>query len=212
MKYTIEKRNFWGNPDGLIHFCEEKYIYSNYISEFWNSISNISYIIIGCMITWNRIFSNFIILIGIGSFSFHCTGRVYGELIDEIIMDLFVFYIYCSLPTSKLKRKMYLGLMKFFGITIYIIFKNFIIFYSVFFSGILITFIDIYKLARNNFLAFNCMAKFLLYFIPAKIFWISEQTLCHKFPEIYYFHSLWHIFSAISLYYICQTVNIINKK
>ena len=35
------------NTNALIQFCEKKYIYSNYITEFYNTFSNIFYIIFG---------------------------------------------------------------------------------------------------------------------------------------------------------------------
>ena len=64
---------FWGEPDGLVYFCEEKYNVNPYISEFWNSISNLSYIYVGYKVSRIPTFSNSIYAVGLASFLFHAT-------------------------------------------------------------------------------------------------------------------------------------------
>ena len=85
------------NTNTLVKFCEKKYIYSNYIAEFYNTISNIFYLIFG--IYWLYIFNknNIVgincfcystIFLGIGSILFHSTSNYYMELVDEFSMFL----------------------------------------------------------------------------------------------------------------------------
>ena len=38
---------YWGNPDVSVKFCEDKYKVSNYVAEYYNTLSAISYIIVG---------------------------------------------------------------------------------------------------------------------------------------------------------------------
>ena len=38
---------FWGKPDVSVSFCEEKYVVSDYIAEYYNSMTAISYMIVG---------------------------------------------------------------------------------------------------------------------------------------------------------------------
>ena len=38
---------FWGKPDVSVSFCEEKYVVSDYIAEYYNTMSALSYVIVG---------------------------------------------------------------------------------------------------------------------------------------------------------------------
>ena len=85
------------NTNTLVHFCEKKYIYSNYIAEFYNTFSNIFYIIFGLywlyFLNKNNIsgINNFcysILFIGIASSLLHSTNNYYMELVDEFSMVL----------------------------------------------------------------------------------------------------------------------------
>ena len=38
---------YWGTPDVSVSFCEDKYVVSNYIAEYYNTMSALSYVIVG---------------------------------------------------------------------------------------------------------------------------------------------------------------------
>ena len=38
---------YWGKEDTSVHFCEQKYAVSPYISEWYNTWSALSYVIVG---------------------------------------------------------------------------------------------------------------------------------------------------------------------
>ena len=38
---------FWGPEDTSVHFCEDKYVHSYWIAEYFNTISSIFYILVG---------------------------------------------------------------------------------------------------------------------------------------------------------------------
>ena len=40
---------FWGTPDVSVVFCENKYNVSNYIAEYYNTMSALSYVIVGLL-------------------------------------------------------------------------------------------------------------------------------------------------------------------
>jgi dihydroceramidase len=89
-------------PSTII-WCEEKYIYNNWIAEFWNSITGISLCIVSiyCFInnyknTNRKVFdllkvSNILLfIVGIGTILFHSTLLYIWQLFDEIPMLLIV--------------------------------------------------------------------------------------------------------------------------
>jgi len=78
-----------------IHFLEEEYLflYSDFIGQFWNSMSSLSFCIVPIFINSTEYVikrSNIlIVIVGLGSFWFHATCSFTGELVDEVSMLLF---------------------------------------------------------------------------------------------------------------------------
>ena len=46
---------FWGTPDVSVSFCEDKYVVSNYIAEYYNTMSALSYVIVGLIFSRTRL-------------------------------------------------------------------------------------------------------------------------------------------------------------
>ena len=76
-----------------IDWCGSNYVYSNYIAEFWNTVSNILYIIvyflsfrsfkyIDCKKN-DRLLNTLLLSTGISSFYFHATLSLFGQILDE---------------------------------------------------------------------------------------------------------------------------------
>lgn len=91
-----------------ISWCEKKYIYSEYIAEYWNSITGIFLCIsaIYCMIkndaeNINVLYKSNILLflVGVGTMLFHGTLIYFWQLFDEIPMLLIVIEYYKLLTT-----------------------------------------------------------------------------------------------------------------
>lgn len=88
---------FWGNQTSTITFCETKYEVTIYVAEFWNTLSNLVYIVPSIFaairyskykpVDWKFV-SLFIMLIfmGMGSWMFHMTMKYYMQLWDELSM------------------------------------------------------------------------------------------------------------------------------
>src|SRR5277367_4944329 len=89
-----------------IDWCEPNYVYSRYIAEFWNTISNLIFLVMGfygikyCRI--NRLPSVYYytfltyMLIGVFSAYFHATLTIYGQLLDEIGIYVTIMLGVCS--------------------------------------------------------------------------------------------------------------------
>ena len=100
--------------------CELNYVYSNYIAEFWNTLSSIPIVIFGAWATFNSLRYSYEIrflipsvlltLVGLGSIFFHGTLLYAGQALDELTM------IYCAtsllyvvLETEAIPRRKWLA-------------------------------------------------------------------------------------------------------
>ena len=86
---------FWGLQDSSITFCEEDYIRSQYIAEYYNTLTAAAYVIIGCLF-FNTRFKNIsvlVMLMGLGTAILHGTLRYYGQWLDEVAMLLLSFFL-----------------------------------------------------------------------------------------------------------------------
>ena len=204
------------NTNTLVKFCEKKYIYSNYIAEFYNTISNIFYLIFG--IYWLYIFNknNIVgincfcystIFIGIGSVLFHSTSNYYMELVDEFSMFLLNILIldkFNKLYNSNKNKKslVLLNNITIFSLNLsfiyYVINKSFEFFLNVYGISIVIILSNMFLYNINNNIKFKILSSLLI----GKIFWELEQKYCYMFYPVFIFHSLWHFFTALTCYYI----------
>lgn len=83
-------------PDDFAFWCEEKFKHSPWIAEFWNSMTNIPFVLIGIIYLLKAHHQNlrkrhqlalfFVCIVGIGSFLFHSTMRHDFQLLDEMPM------------------------------------------------------------------------------------------------------------------------------
>ncbi|KAI8607261.1 ceramidase [Chytriomyces sp. MP71] len=88
---------FWGEPTSTLDWCEENYVVTKYIAEFWNSTSNALYILfmfVGLFsaarlgVTEWRVYLSLysIAIVGVGSFLFHATLWYETQMMDELPM------------------------------------------------------------------------------------------------------------------------------
>ncbi|XP_038051196.1 alkaline ceramidase 3-like [Patiria miniata] len=114
---------FWGPKSSTLDWCERNYATTTYIAEFWNTVSNIVFIIpplFGIAFAWrDRVDLRFIlsyigvIFIGIGSISFHLTLHIFSQMLDEISMLWATsFFLYCMMETRSKPRSTNAGLIQ----------------------------------------------------------------------------------------------------
>lgn len=191
---------YWGEPDSSISFCEDKYIKSYYIAEYYNTLSAISYIIIGCIYLNTRLkeIGYITITLGIATGLLHGTLRYYGQWLDELTMLILSFFIINRIRNINKKReisKLYLYFL--------------IIFYSVFQKEhmvflVMFTFMQIYTysilIIRNDILKKNSIIVSLYsnIFLFSSVCWICDQMFCDYVKQLY-LHAVWHIGTALSL-------------
>ncbi len=87
---------YWGPPDAVVDFCESNYIHSSTIAETWNTLSSLTYVVLGfegcyhAMVlgSWWPFPLTFFMLavVGCGSIALHGTLRWWGQMLDEMPM------------------------------------------------------------------------------------------------------------------------------
>jgi len=207
--------DIFGYETSSVKWCETIYQYSNYICEFFNTITGFSYvyfslllfknlkIIHGRNFGLNNIknmsnieFNNYniyasILLIGIFTVYFHGTLSLMGQLLDE-------FSILALLLLFDIKHVKYLLIKICIGFILFVkfsFFNRFMLFgYGFYRSRYL--FIDFYH-NKNKKLKTLFIYGSLLFFISTFI-WILDLFYCnHLYISL---HWLWHIISSYSLY------------
>ena len=100
----------WSERDAQSNFCEEDYAITPYIAEFVNTLSNLAYVICGCIGLWReRSNSNRtrcigyygLIIVGICSGLFHSLLRFWAQMADDLSMFLATAPILYRLLTAS---------------------------------------------------------------------------------------------------------------
>nr|XP_020636535.1 alkaline ceramidase 1 [Pogona vitticeps] len=211
-----------------VDWCEGNFEHSEYIAEYYNTISNISFFILAPLILWlNSPYMDFRplpvrglaimeICIGIFSAYFHMTLSYAGQLLDElsILWGMAMCYAFWF-PT-----RYFPGFIKnrdqFVRIVLLV--------------TLLSTLMSFVKPALNAY-ALNCVAFHLLYLTTQELkqcknprvhhlaavmviwwvisigCWLADKFLCSWCQQLNfcYLHSLWHVFINVTLLY-CATL------
>ena len=212
----------------LVEWCEatvSRYEYSNYISEFTNSVSNLAFIIVSFYSSGKHPQCDYAIcLIGVGSFIFHATESYAGQLLDELPMSLLAYFYYYQLFVTSCKKsgaksqsflflhgyEISLSVVWF----VYIKYKLYWLFVS-FFAGQL--FVPLYivsaVLPKTDQQRFD-LAKGAFFAIWAVGCWAYEQYL-HSIGQCptdvhdyrFYLHSYWHIGMALAHFQFMRCID-----
>lgn len=87
----------------LVEWCEANVARHNYswaIAEYFNTISNLAFF----TVTSSRHCPNInvaIKMVGLGSFVFHATETVYGQMMDELAMSLVAYLYFVKITSTK---------------------------------------------------------------------------------------------------------------
>ncbi len=191
---------FWGTPDVSVSFCEDKYVVSNYIAEYYNTMSALSYVIVGLLFYKTRLkkLSKIIILLGIGTALLHSTLRFYGQWLDEISMLILSFYIIQEL------REMRFGIRTSELFLVFLIFPYFLFEdFSYFFIVFLFLQIYTYSISRKNYdecsrEVYYLIKAYSIILVLSTICWLCDQLFCDLVKD-YQLHAVWHVGTALAL-------------
>lgn len=212
-----------------ISWCENDYVYSIYIAEFWNSISGLALCTSAILqIIYHHPKHNieckiqiYTFLVGIGTILFHSTLLYIWQLLDEIPMLLMVqsyidyinFIHYQRTFDNKiLKLQIYIITISYFINHSYQVFL-FQIFFTIYVLILIyklrtyyvFTKSSLWKITRKsnkNFLS-NCIFSAKV-FTVSLICWKFEHYFCSLYNDynILQLHAIWHVLTSVGLFYI----------
>ena len=192
---------YWGKPDASVSFCEKKYEVTNYIAEYYNTMSAFSYIIVGLIFYFTKLryISNILLIMGIGTMTLHGTLRYYGQWMDEISMLVLSFYIIKFLRLDLFKKKTQNTLL-YVSVLGYFIFQGFFIYFLGLFTcfQIYIYYLAQLKRNKNNMLENFFIKCYTISLSIALICWILDQIAC-DWVGPYQFHAIWHVGTALAM-------------
>ncbi|XP_054829254.1 alkaline ceramidase 3 isoform X2 [Eublepharis macularius] len=198
MAPAADRAGYWGPPTGTLEWCEENYAVSYYVAEFWNTVSNLIFIlptIYGAIHSYNaglekRYVAAYLCLtaVGLGSWCFHMTLKYEMQLLDELPMIYSCcMLMYCLFECFKYKNTInypFLFLLVIYSISVTIIYVSLKkpLFHQVMY-GTLVTILIlrsvyivlwVYPWLRG--LGYTSLAIFLM----GLFFWILDIVFCNK--------------------------------
>ena len=191
---------FWGKPDVSVSFCEEKYVVSDYIAEYYNTMSALSYVIVGILFYRTRLkeLSIIMILLGLGTALLHGTLRFYGQWLDEISMLILSFFIIKEIRRERFNRRT--NNLYLLGLILpYFVFERFFCYFFLVFCSLQIY---IYLIARKDLIIYSLeyylIKSYSIILILSGICWVLDQLFC-EYVRDYQLHAVWHAGTALSL-------------
>lgn len=196
-----------------IDWCEGNYHYFPAIVEFWNTLSSFSFVIFGIYGITNTLFSKIktayflLCVIGFTSAYFHSTLSLFGQLLDEVSILIFIEYIVSILTNSQQKIIVYvISTVPLF------VFPQYNAYVMLFVGGGIAVYAWKFKLEKSSNLD---LAAFML--LVAWSFWMCDK-LCSSidvdiantrnpdFKETYFLHThfIWHICVSAAGYHVVK--------
>jgi dihydroceramidase len=193
----MKKSYYWGIPDISVYFCEEKYVISDWVAEYENTMSAISYIIIGLIFLFScklKKFGALIIILGVSTMVMHGTLRYYGQWMDEVSMLVLSYetIIYLRKNTPRYGLAILVGIYTYY-------YKTYIIFTTLFgIMQLVIIAYAYYKLERKNVYQRVLLKLYTIVFLASLFFWLLDHFAC-DYMTVVNGHALWHVGTALAM-------------
>ncbi|XP_037680106.1 alkaline ceramidase 1-like [Choloepus didactylus] len=213
-----------------VDWCESNFQHSQFVAEFYNTFSNVTFLILGPLIMYlmhpytqkrsGHIYHVWVLFMVIGLFSmyFHMTLSFLGQLLDEISILWFLACCYsiwlprCYFPTFLGKNRARFTRLVFV-ITVVSTFLSFlrptVNAYVLNCVGLHITYMMVqeYKKTNNKDIRHLVEVSMVLWAF-ALTSWLSDRFLCSFWQRIHFFylHSIWHVFISFTFPYSITTM------
>ncbi|CAG5117827.1 unnamed protein product [Candidula unifasciata] len=220
---------YWGQQTATIEWCEENYVVSYYVAEFWNTLSNaviiFSPLVMLILCYTQKYETRFVCtfaamtVVGIGSVFFHMTLKYNMQLMDELPMVWAnaSFLYSCLMMTSKsntdniiLQASLFLGSLAITVVYVLIEVPLFLqIAYGVMNTLVILLHIRMVLTMDCNKYLFLCglgcyLLGFLLWNIDNvychQLRYLRKHTLAESSGMLFECHAWWHVFTGIGAY------------
>lgn len=234
---ALGHRGLWAQT-ATIDWCEQNYELSYYIAEFWNTLSNLAFIIPQLIqyVALSRhksvepAFRNAflsLVLVGIGSFCFHMTLARPMQMFDEtsmIVVSLHGFYLLYIIKRPFINRKILATALICYGLvflSLYVFLVDYPIFHHTTFGLLVYVSVGIgYQLKRIHGPYYKFWTVLILQH-AAFVFWLIDKHFCdvltkfrdHHVPTLlepaFQFHALWHLLMGLGSHiFICGLIRL----
>ena len=109
----VDPSGFWGVPTASIDWCEQNYVVTRFVAEFWNTVSSLAMVAAGLVGLSTRRFAReirvafgLLVLVGLGSVAFHATLRFELQMLDELPMLYLVTWLTWLLVETGPSRRL----------------------------------------------------------------------------------------------------------
>jgi len=188
-----------------INYCEADYEHSSYIAEYWNTLTNIGFLLFGfysfrqCI--KYKLSSQFyimavtLILTAFGSGLYHGSLTWIGLKFDEIAENwVFIFLIHMK------SRQIYPWLHAILA-SFAILFVHVFLFCELHLVGIgITTIIQNFRLIKRVPIAKSAFYRGFIYSLIGELCWLLDHLCCGTIISKFQLHSWWHIFMALCIH------------
>lgn len=89
-----EHGQYWGPPSSSVDWCEVNYQYSQYVAEYFNTLSSLALVLVGLLGVWLHPWAELrykiaflaTVVVGVGSVAFHGSLTKFSQALDEVPM------------------------------------------------------------------------------------------------------------------------------
>ncbi|XP_052826729.1 alkaline ceramidase 3-like [Octopus bimaculoides] len=224
---TDTATGYWGTVTSTIDWCEENYVVTEYIAEFWNTISNLVMIIppvflavlaLRQKLEMRLLMCNIsLLMVGVGSWCFHMTLLYSMQLLDELPMiwgTSFLVYSFAEIssPPGHQNRRLQIFLFIYCVVVtaVYLSIKNPV--FHEFAYGLLVVSLVVFamkvirKCEHNLILVISGMSIYLFGFL----LWNIDNNFCPRIRSVRWnlgtlgpisqLHAWWHLLAGIGTY------------
>jgi len=211
---------FWGTHTATRDWCEPNYAHTQYIAEFWNTLSNALYILFGLnLLRLKHRFRNVhrfnefttltvtiwgMIILGLSSGAFHATLKYWPQVLDRV---------FCAIPLlglssgfRELDSESALTVISIASdcvgavLAMMVVFEAYIVYLAVhnLYRGYLMS-------AETTIRDIEFHAKKCIIYVTVALFvWCLDIISCDffilRFQFIPHFHAIWHVLTALTFH------------
>nr|CAB3219682.1 alkaline ceramidase 3-like [Phallusia mammillata] len=228
MAPRLDVSGIWGPVTSTLDWCEENYVVTPYIAEFWNTVSNVIMIfppLVCAIYYWRKgvelrhvLTSLSLLAVGLGSWMFHMTLWYEMQLLDELPMIygtcVFLYSLHHHDKPRKSRNLVYLVALCFCSVAvtvIYLMWKN-PVFHQVCYALLVAALVYEAIVAFRNYPAIQPLVLMSVGFYAFGFFlWNVDNIFCshlRKFRNkshfdtgmVFQLHAWWHIFTGFATY------------